>query len=190
MDILVGYPADLRQHLVRLHAVHTHGFPAVLHLLTQARHPDLEELVHVAAENAAENQPVDQRVRGVQRLLQYPVVELELAQFPVEVVLAGVQVHFLAYRRKLNRRRHAQFGIDCLLGCFSGHRYPYPLSGQAVACVTPARGLSSVSQRARQNKSECHRHRPGAWPSGFPSSPHRHPASRSGPPPCAWRTHR
>src|SRR6056297_3078347 len=105
-DVLVSNPADFRQCLIRHHAIGTDGFTTVFHLLPQTGNTDLEELIHVAAEDAAENQTVDQRVGLIQRLLEYPVIELQLAQFPVEVVFIGIQVDLLTNRGHLYRRWH------------------------------------------------------------------------------------
>ena len=112
-DVLVGHPADFAQHLLRHHAVGAQGFTAILDLLAQARHPDLEELVHVAAENAAEHQPVNQRMRGIQSLFEHPVVELKLAQFAVEIVFLGGDINFHAGGWCFHGSRHVR-NIDSL----------------------------------------------------------------------------
>src|SRR5690606_6140645 len=125
--------------------------PAILHLLAQTSHPDFKELIQVAAENTAEDQPVDQRMRGVEGLLQYPVIELELAQFPVEPVFTGIQIDFLTHRRHFYRRRHTLITADDLLHCFSCHHCPYPFQAQADRPFQP-RWRSLISLAARTAK--------------------------------------
>src|SRR5882672_569047 len=86
---LVGATVDRCQLLGRGHTVG----PVVLrlhpgvHLLLQPRHPDLEELVQVGAEDRQELEPFEPRVRGVGRLLEHPCVELQPRQLAVEVVV-------------------------------------------------------------------------------------------------------
>ncbi len=58
-------------------------------LLLQAGDADLEELVQVAADDAQEPQPLEQRHRRVLGLRQHAPVELEQAELAVEEVLRG-----------------------------------------------------------------------------------------------------
>src|SRR5256885_10243042 len=53
---------------------------------------DLEELIEIAAADAQELQPLEQRHRLIERLIQNPLVELEERQFPVDVVLGRLEV--------------------------------------------------------------------------------------------------
>ena len=55
------------------------------HLLPQTRHADHEELVQVGAEDGQEFDPLQQRGRLVQRLFQDAPVELQPAQFAIEI---------------------------------------------------------------------------------------------------------
>ena len=56
-----------------------------LHLLAQAGHPDLEELVEVAREDGQELHPFEQRIALVARLVEDAGVELEPGQLAVQV---------------------------------------------------------------------------------------------------------
>ena len=53
-------------------------------LLLQSRHPDLEEFVEVAADDAQEAQTLEQRYRGVVRQREHAPVEREMRQLAVE----------------------------------------------------------------------------------------------------------
>src|SRR5690554_4395685 len=107
INVLMSNTANLAQCLFRHDAVSAQSFPAVLNLLTQASYPYLEELIHVAAKNAAKNQPVNQWMGGIKRLLQHPIIKLKLAQFSVEVVFTGVQVDHFTHRRNFYRSGYA-----------------------------------------------------------------------------------
>ena len=65
------------------------------HLLLQAGHPHLEELVEVLAEDGEELGPLEERHRLVGRQGQHPLVEVEPGQLPVQVA------------RRVGRRRPA-----------------------------------------------------------------------------------
>ena len=77
--------AHRRQLLVRGPAVRRAGDLAGLHLLAQAGHPDLEELVEVAREDGQELHPFEQRIALVARFVEHAGVELEPGQLAVEV---------------------------------------------------------------------------------------------------------
>ncbi len=79
----VGFPADGAEHLPRGQPVRT-GQAPIGDLLLEACHPDLEELVQIAADDAQEAQPLQKRRGGVFRLGQDATVEGELGQLPVE----------------------------------------------------------------------------------------------------------
>lgn len=55
----------------------------------QARHPDHVELIEIRGEDGQEFQPFQQRQRGVGGQRQYPGVEVQPAQFTVEVAILG-----------------------------------------------------------------------------------------------------
>ena len=82
---LDGTRADGRELLFRGPAVGRPVGLACLHLLTQAGHADLEELVQVPGEDAQELDALQQRVALVTRLEQDPGVELQPGQLPVQV---------------------------------------------------------------------------------------------------------
>src|SRR5204863_662463 len=67
--------------------------------LLQARDPDLEELIEIAAGDAQELQPLEQRHRLIEGLVEHPLVELEERQFPVDVMLGRPEV------RRIHRLR-------------------------------------------------------------------------------------
>src|SRR6266513_4252418 len=64
-----------------------------VHLLLQAGHPDLEELVQVGAEDREELEALEPRVRRVGRLIQHAGVELEPGELAVQVVIRRVGGH-------------------------------------------------------------------------------------------------
>ncbi len=63
-----------------------------LHALLEARDADLEELVEVGAADAQEAQPLEQRHVGIACLLEYPPVELEQAEFAIDVEVVHSEV--------------------------------------------------------------------------------------------------
>jgi hypothetical protein len=62
-------------------------------LLLQAGDADFEELVQVGAEDGKKLDPLEQRVAGVARFLEDARIELEPAQFPIDVELGRMPGH-------------------------------------------------------------------------------------------------
>ena len=88
---------------------------AQCHLLFQAGHADLEELIEIAAHDAQELEAFEQRHRLVARLLEDPAVELEQRELAVEVEIGLAEVHHLLGRCRgglgyLGRRGGARQG--------------------------------------------------------------------------------
>jgi hypothetical protein len=90
LDQILRFPHHLREHLVGTHPLRAHGRRARFDLRLEARHADLEEFVEIAADDAQETQPLEQRRRPVFRLRQHPPVERELAQLAIEVELRQI----------------------------------------------------------------------------------------------------
>ena len=74
------------------HAVGGQLAAAELLQLLQARDADLEELIEVAAGDAQELQPLEQRHPGVEGLIEHALVELQEREFAVDVVLGRLEV--------------------------------------------------------------------------------------------------
>ena len=105
--------------LDRRHAVRRRLDHAGLALLEQPRHPDHEELVEVAVEDGEEVHPLEQRIGGVERLLEHPFVEAEPGELAVDVEPGILEVdlpllldcvgssrnHFLRHPMTLAERR-------------------------------------------------------------------------------------
>ncbi len=70
---------------LRVEPVRTGRHGLDLDLLLQPRNADLIELVEIAAKNAKEAQALQQRRVRMFSLGQHPAVELQQAEFPVEV---------------------------------------------------------------------------------------------------------
>ena len=100
-DEVVGAAGDLEKLGQRAHAVGRKvlGLEVLVELGLQAGHADLEELVQVRGADRHEPEPVEQRVGGVARFLEHPLVEVEPAQLAVDEQ-AGVE------RRSGGGRRH------------------------------------------------------------------------------------
>jgi hypothetical protein len=77
---------DLLQHLPRGQAVGTGHGDARVDLAPDARHPDHEELIEIAGDDAEELHPLQQGIRRVLRLLQDALVEGDPGEFAVEEV--------------------------------------------------------------------------------------------------------
>ena len=84
---LVCLLRDFLEDLLLGHPVRPESGGAELDLRLQAGHADFEELVEVAADDAQEPEPFQQRRRGILRLGQHPPVEFEQPQFAIEKVL-------------------------------------------------------------------------------------------------------
>ena len=84
-DQRVGDGADPRQHFGRAQVVRTRLHGSVAHLLHEAAHPHLEELVQVRARDAQEAQALEHGGVRVARLLEHSAVEREQAQLAVDV---------------------------------------------------------------------------------------------------------
>ena len=89
-DELVGDPAYAVELLGGTEVVRTGLNRPVLHLLEQARHPHLEELVEIGRGDAQESQPFQQRRALEAGLLQHPPIEREQAQLAIDVQLGVV----------------------------------------------------------------------------------------------------
>ena len=68
---------DRFERIASAHAVGRRVRAARLHVLLEASHPELEELVEVAGEDRQETNPLEQRIALVDGLVQDTVVELE-----------------------------------------------------------------------------------------------------------------
>lgn len=69
---VVGQAGHLGQHFLGEHAVRPRAPGAGFQTVLQARHADLEELVHVGREDQQEIQTLHQRVMVVHGLLEHP----------------------------------------------------------------------------------------------------------------------
>ena len=76
---------DRRELVLGRHAVGSTLDDPGGHLLLEPRHPHLEELVEVAAEDRQELEPLQQRRARVQRLVEHAAVELEPGELAIEV---------------------------------------------------------------------------------------------------------
>ncbi len=76
-----------REQLLRRQGVRGELSRSQLEQLLETGHPDFEEFVEVCRGNAQETQPLQQRHRLVERLVQHPLVEFEERQLAVDVIL-------------------------------------------------------------------------------------------------------
>ena len=81
--------ADGIQGFRRTPAIQTRLLDAVLDLLQQARHAHHEELVDVGAENRQKFDAFKQRVAAVASLFEHAPLELQVAEFAIEVKAMG-----------------------------------------------------------------------------------------------------
>ena len=73
-------------------------------LLFQSGDPHLEEFIEIGADDAEELQPFQQRIGGVQRLVEHALVEFQPAQLAIEKVL---RLKFLRFHVALNGGKHS-----------------------------------------------------------------------------------
>jgi len=83
---------DLAQQFLRAHVVRAGVHRTGDHLLLQARHANLEKLVQIGAGDAQEFEAFKQRCGRILGLFEHAPVELELAQFAVEIEFRFAQV--------------------------------------------------------------------------------------------------
>ena len=91
-----------------------------LDALFQRRDTNFEEFVEVGAGDSQETQPLQQRNRWVERLGQNTLVELELAQFTINVKVCrwqGRRVH-VCLRKSAN-----QYSNDFVTGPLTGRHF-------------------------------------------------------------------
>ena len=118
-DELVDPAADGAELVDEVEAVGGGGAEAGGELLHEARHPHLEELVEVLAEDGEELGPLEQRQAVVLGQRQDPGVEVEPRQLAVEEALRGVgerRMHVRGVRGsnlQPGHRRNATPRIPC-----------------------------------------------------------------------------
>ncbi len=83
--------ADRIQRLGRTSAIHAGFLHAVLDLLHDAGHAHHEKLVDVGAEDRQELHPLQQRIAAVARFFQNPPLELQVAEFAIQIERGIVQ---------------------------------------------------------------------------------------------------
>ena len=92
------------QLLLRVVTVRRDVLDPLAEVFLRRRNPDHEELVEVRGGDRQELHAFEQRMRGVERLVQHPLVELEPAQLAVEVERRVLQIRGI----EVGRRHHAQ----------------------------------------------------------------------------------
>src|SRR5207302_1488987 len=60
--------------------------------LLESGDANLEELIEIAAGDAEEPEPLEQRHRLIERLLEHPLIELEKRQLAIDVVLGCLEI--------------------------------------------------------------------------------------------------
>ena len=113
-DQLVDPVADGAELVDEVEPVGGRGAQAGLELLHQARHPDLEELVEVLAEDGEELRPLEQRELAVLGQGQHPGVEFEPRQLAVEEPLGRVA------QRRMRVCANVRFSGPATGQCYSG----------------------------------------------------------------------
>ena len=88
----VGNGTDRFEKLIGQHAIGAGLAGMRFQFVLQAGHANFEELIHVAGKNQQEIQPLHQGMILVHGLLKDAQVELQQAEFPVQVVVRVVEV--------------------------------------------------------------------------------------------------
>ena len=143
LDQFGGAIVDALEHGGGRQPVRRGGHGAEVLRMAHGRGADLEELVEVGAGNAQVAQPLQQRHRFVQRLVQHPEVEVQLRQLAVEVQ-RGVAQGVVA---RLGQGRGRGGGALAWLG---GRR----LAGSfhiAAPAVAPSRGSTRSAPKWHEN---------------------------------------
>ena len=102
-ELLPHGRADSAELVLRRHAIRGPLDDARRELLFEPGHPDLEEFVEIAAEDAEELEAFEKGSAWVQRLVEDPTVELEPGQLPIQVERRMPKVEDRWFRRKLGR---------------------------------------------------------------------------------------
>jgi hypothetical protein len=105
---------------------------AEFHPLLQGGDTDFEEFVEVGAGDAEKSQPLQQRHVGILRQREYPLVELQHAEFAVDIQIGGWQggrVHGLLYFSLAGQYNNAGVTRPLTVAQFirngGGHRAPF-----------------------------------------------------------------
>ncbi len=98
--------ADRPQLLQRRHAVGRGDGDGGQHLLLEARHTHLEEVVQVLAEDGQEPNPLQERKPGVSGHAEDPLVEVKPRQLPVDVAGADRREDRRGFRLGVGSDRH------------------------------------------------------------------------------------
>ena len=129
--------ADRVQRLGRTSAVHTGFLHAVLDLLHHAGHAHHEKLVDVGAEYRQELHPLQQRIAAVARFFENPPLELQVAEFTIQIERGIVQFGEIREfeRRSGGFRTHVFSSVPNWreLGGAAGFRYGVRAAGQSKA---------------------------------------------------------
>ena len=78
---------DVVQNFPRRQSIRRHIEASHVNARLQPRHPDFEEFVEIAADDAQEFKPLEQGMRLVLRLREHPPVKFELPELAIDVVL-------------------------------------------------------------------------------------------------------
>ena len=111
-------------------------------LLLEAGDPHLEELVEVAAEDAEELEPLEQRRPGVERLVQHAAVELEPGELAIDVERRVPEVEVEQGRGRSWRS-------------VTGGMYPAAMHRHDASCNRVYRGSFSRSSGMQQREDQC-----------------------------------
>ncbi len=76
-----------------------------LPLLLETGHAHLEKLVEIRTHDAEEFQPLEERVRLVQRLVEHALVELQPAQLAIDEVFRVTEIHYGRHRSSFPAHR-------------------------------------------------------------------------------------
>jgi hypothetical protein len=93
LDLPTGPLRDGGEFRLGRHPVRGQGNGSHLHLLLETGHTHLEELVQIGADDAEELEALQQRILLVEGLIEYPLVELQPAQSPIDEMRSAPGIH-------------------------------------------------------------------------------------------------
>jgi hypothetical protein len=112
-ELLTYRRADRPELIFRGHAVGSPLYDSCSELLLETGHPDLEELIQIAAEDAEKLEALEKRSALVQRFVEHPTIELEPGQLSVQIERRMPEIENRRLGCELGRRRYLRHAYQC-----------------------------------------------------------------------------
>lgn len=112
-ELLTYGRADRPELILRGHAVGSPLYDSCSELLLEPGHPDLEELIQIAAEDAEKLEALEKGSALVQRFVENPAIELEPGQLSIQIERRMPEIEDRWLGRELGWRRYLRHAYQC-----------------------------------------------------------------------------